>query len=67
MGHMGDWTLPGAALVLLVIAGILLVALDDIVMALLSLRRKGADPAAAGSGDEAPHEARRRKRLRHKR
>jgi hypothetical protein len=44
MDHMGDWMFPGAALALLVIAGIVLVAFDDIAMGLLSLRRKGADP-----------------------
>ena len=53
MDHMGDWMLPGAALALLVIAGIVLVAFDDIAMGLLSLRRKGADPAAAGADGEA--------------
>jgi hypothetical protein len=53
MDHMSDWMLPGAALVLLVIGGIVLVALDDIVMALSRLRRKGGDSAAAGTGDES--------------
>lgn len=67
MDHMGEWMLPGAALVLLVIAGIVLVAFDDIVTALLSLRRKGADPAAAGTGGETPQEAGSRKTLRRKR
>ena len=54
MDHVGDWMLPGAALAFVVIAGIVLVALDDIVTALLSLRRKGAALAAVGSGVEAP-------------
>jgi LemA protein len=54
MDHMGDWMLSGAALALLVIAGIVLVGLDDIVMAHLRLRRKGSDPAAGDTEGEAP-------------
>src|SRR5450759_4520554 len=53
MDHMGDWMLPGAALALLVIAGIVLVAFDDVAMGLLSLRWKRAKPAAAGADGEA--------------
>src|SRR6266545_344128 len=35
MDHMSDWMLPGAALALVVIVGIVIVALDDIVIAVL--------------------------------
>jgi hypothetical protein len=66
MGQMGDWMLPGAALVVLVIAGIVLVAFDDIVAGLLRLGRKRARPAVAGDGGNVRPgaQSRRRKRLR---
>jgi hypothetical protein len=53
-------------LAVLVIAGIVLVGLDDIVTALLSLIRKQPDTATAGSGSKALQEASSRKRLRNK-
>ena len=67
MDHMGDWMLPGAVLVLLMIGGIVLVMFDDIVPTLLNSRRKAADPASGGSTGDAPLEARSRKKLRRKR
>ena len=47
---MGDWMLPGGALILVVLAGIVLVALDDIVM---SVWRSWRD-AAVNSRDQQP-------------
>jgi hypothetical protein len=66
MGQMGDWMLPGAALVALVIAGIVLVAFDDIAAGLLRLGRTPARPAVAGKVRPGA-QTRRRKRLRLKR
>ena len=37
---VGDWMLPGAALVLIFIAGIVLVAFDDIVILVLRRRQR---------------------------
>ena len=50
---MGDWMLPGGALILVVLAGIVLVAFDDIVCAILGQRRKNeaapSESAAKGT------------------
>jgi hypothetical protein len=60
MDHLGDWMLPGVALALVVIVGIIMAALDDIVLALLHPRRnKGAEPLDAAIKDKAVQKPRR--------
>ena len=66
MDHMGDWMLPSVALALVVIAGIVLVAFDDIVLALVRPRRgTGAEPFDSSILDEAAQIPRRGRLTRH--
>ena len=60
MDHMGDWMLPGVALALVVIVGIVIVALDDIVLAVLRFwQSKESGPVDAATIEKINQESRR--------
>jgi hypothetical protein len=61
---MGDWMLPGGALILVVLAGIVLVAFDDIVCAILGQRRKNEAPPSESAAKRDTSEKGRGRRLR---
>jgi LemA protein len=60
MDHIADWMLPGAALSLVVVAGFVLLGLEEIATVLLRARRTGTDPAECFNIDGLAPEPRRR-------
>ncbi len=59
MDHISEGMLSGMALALVVIAGLVMVALDDIIAALLRLRRSKESAPDTPIGNSAPQQRRR--------